>query len=389
VPALVSLDDEAALDSAIVGVKAANLARARRRGLRVLPGVVVPIQAARPAIELGRETLRSEGSGKARLAVDRAVIADELANILPVAGASLGENLMLRSSTTLDDDDRFSGAFASIADVRPEEVTGAVRGCWSSLFSASTIARFEAADVSMEGVGVAVLMQRMLHPDIGGWAEIQEDGSLSVAAVSGHPGPLFGGAVRGVRGVVRVGDVVPDQLRAIGLANDLATVLTASGQGAQLAGCRRIEWAVEGGQLWVLQLDPGQAADASNDSSDELANAIPGTPIHCGIPASPGRATGRVLRLHSFDEHVDDVDGRVLVVDEATAAYAPLLYRAAGLIALEGSAAAHLCTVARSLHVPAVVGLTSFSDELLLFVLNEDARVVVDGSAGTVAMADV
>src|SRR5689334_15280157 len=77
-PPLISLDDDAALDPSLVGVKAANLARARRAGLPVLPGVVVPIEAAGAVIDHGLAVLAAEGPGKARLAVDRAVLSDDL-----------------------------------------------------------------------------------------------------------------------------------------------------------------------------------------------------------------------------------------------------------------------------------------------------------------------
>ena len=44
--AVVSLDDLTATDAAVVGAKAANLARARRAGLRALPGFVVRVVTA-------------------------------------------------------------------------------------------------------------------------------------------------------------------------------------------------------------------------------------------------------------------------------------------------------------------------------------------------------
>ena len=43
-PAVVELDDPRAVDPALVGAKAANLARARSAGLPALPGVVLDHQ---------------------------------------------------------------------------------------------------------------------------------------------------------------------------------------------------------------------------------------------------------------------------------------------------------------------------------------------------------
>ena len=47
--------------------------------------------------------------------------------------------------------------------------------------------------------------------------------------------------------------------------------------------------------------------------------------------------------------------GVVLVVDRPLIRFAPLLWKAAALVSRTGSPAAHLCEVARSLRVPAVV----------------------------------
>jgi pyruvate,water dikinase len=385
VPTLISLDDDAALDPARVGVKAANLAQAKRHGLRVLPGAVIRIEAGREAMDLGIETLRAAGPGKARLAVDRASIAQDLADVLPVAAAALGESLILRSSTSLDEDDRFSGAFASIGGVRPNEVASAIRGCWSSLFSASTLGRLEASGVAPESVGVAVLMQRMLDPELGGTAEVRADGSVAVWAVAGQPGPLLAGAAAGVWGQLRAGLDVPDALRAIGLSRKIAAVLVASAVGADLVGHRRIEWAAERGQTWLLQLDHG--SPVPERSLVPAVDASNGAIRLVGTPASPGSATGQVRVLTAADlDHPPDVAGRILVIDQPLPSFAPLVWSAAGLACAGGSPAAHLCGVARSLHVPVVVSvdLTGIDIEWA----SPRLRLSIDGSIGELLVFD-
>jgi len=47
--------------------------------------------------------------------------------------------------------------------------------------------------------------------------------------------------------------------------------------------------------------------------------------------------------------------GQVMVVERPLIVFAPLLWKAAALVSRTGSPAAHLCEVARSLRVPAVV----------------------------------
>jgi phosphotransferase system enzyme I (PtsI) len=71
----------------------------------------------------------------------------------------------------------------------------------------------------------------------------------------------------------------------------------------------------------------------------------------------------------------------VLAVSQAAAQAAPLLWNAAGVVAANGSVGAHLFEVARSLGVPAVVGVdVSRTDD--------GALAAVDGDAGSVSILE-
>ncbi len=75
-----------------------------------------------------------------------------------------------------------------------------------------------------------------------------------------------------------------------------------------------------------------------------------------GIGASGGIGAGRMVWVSS-PTAVDHVRPRdVIVVQYPLPNFAPLLWDAAGLVALGGAPSAHLMEVARSLTVPAVVG---------------------------------
>ena len=75
-----------------------------------------------------------------------------------------------------------------------------------------------------------------------------------------------------------------------------------------------------------------------------------------GIGASGGIGAGRLVWVSS-PTAVDHVRPRdVIVVQYPLPNFAPLLWDAAGLVALGGAPSAHLMEVARSLTVPAVVG---------------------------------
>jgi len=104
--ALVLLDDPIAADPALVGAKAATLARARAAGLVTLPGVVVTVRA------------------------DVAALAADPARLAAALREHLGDGpLIARSSSTVEDSPQHSmaGRFDTIAGVNEDhEIADAV-----------------------------------------------------------------------------------------------------------------------------------------------------------------------------------------------------------------------------------------------------------------------
>ena len=98
-----------------------------------------------------------------------------------------------------------------------------------------------------------------------------------------------------------------------------------------------------------------------------------------GLPASPGRATGRVRVVHGPDEFSLLGDGEVLVAPATNPGWTPLFARASAVVTDTGSIMAHASLVAREYAIPAVVGTADATRRL-----RDGQLVTVDGSAGTV-----
>jgi hypothetical protein len=109
-----------------------------------------------------------------------------------------------------------------------------------------------------------------------------------------------------------------------------------------------------------------------------------------GSPAAPGAGAGRLLIVRNPHAARTGRARPVLVAERPLPALAPLLWDAAGLVIGSNNPAAHLLEVANSLGVPAVTGVDL---ELLAGTCPEDGArepvVAVDGTAGTVAVADL
>lgn len=108
--------------------------------------------------------------------------------------------------------------------------------------------------------------------------------------------------------------------------------------------------------------------------------ATEGTEL-CGVGASPGRAEGFVRVLREPAEADRLVQGEVLVVPHADVGWSPLFLVASAVVTGMGGTLSHAAIVAREYGVPAVFGVPGVVGRL-----RTGDRVVVDGTAGTVAL---
>lgn len=246
---IVDLDDEASLDPARVGAKAAWLSMGRRAGLPVLPGFVLEAEASRHHMAVGERTLGTHGSGAARLAIIKEPAPD--AEELVAAGSALGPKLVARTSTRLEGSSEWSGAFTSYQDLTPDGLPRAIVGCWASAFSVAALERQRAASIKPGDVAMAVLVQPAIDPVAGGTAELTR-GGVVVHGIKGSPAPLLQGWVVGDTARWDGGWVGDGLIELLGL-NALDRIRYVLRAARRSLGANRCEWAWDG-EVWFLQL---------------------------------------------------------------------------------------------------------------------------------------
>lgn len=282
---ITGLDDPSAVDPKRVGAKAAALALALQGGLPVLPGFVVEASASLRHLELGSSLLLGRGSGGARLAVISEPIPD--AARITAAGRELSAALAVRSSSPLETDGQWAGAFTSYLGITPEELPKAVVGCWASAFSVDALNRQLQVGIEPGSVPVAVLVQPSIDPIVGGVAELSADGTLRVEAVAGSPAPLHQGWVRGVAATRRpAGGWEGGEAIALVGVEVLDQVGAALGAAQKGFGFDRCEWGVAG-SLWLLQLGAGARPGLMRTSS-QVSTTSDLIPLVQALMAAPG-----------------------------------------------------------------------------------------------------
>ncbi len=269
------LDLASARDPALVGGKAVNLHRLIAAGLPVPDGFVVTTAAYRSAHEGGGEAPDVPG---------------DLEEAIREAYARLGSpTVAVRSSATAEDlpGASMAGQFDTILNVAGGEALGdAVRRCWAALDSPRTRAYFRERGIDPADVAMAVVVQRLVPAEAagvlftvnprGGEAEmlIEAAWGLGEAIVSGRVQPDLVRVDRATGEIAesRIADkqmwlppgagepepVPADRRREPCLSPEAVATLVTLGRRAEahFDAPQDVEWAVAGGEVFVLQSRP-------------------------------------------------------------------------------------------------------------------------------------
>jgi pyruvate, water dikinase len=303
---LVFFDDERCADVALAGGKGASLARMTALGLPVPPGFVVPADTLEAALADTVAAIRAvlargeEGEDLATVAEEtRALVAAaESGGAFPAqvaeAYARLGEGdvpVAVRSSATAEDSEAasFAGQQETYLHVRGvEAIVERVRDCWCSFFTERALF-YRREKGSLSDLGMAVVIQRMVQPDVSGVMftmdptkgrrdrmVVEAVFGLGEGVVSGQLTPdhyvlARDGRVKRTRlcaqpyaivhdpdGGVREEALPPERGEAQTLAEDDLARLARVGVDLEerLGGPQDIEWALQDGELYVLQSRP-------------------------------------------------------------------------------------------------------------------------------------
>jgi pyruvate, water dikinase len=303
---LAFFDEERCADVQLAGGKGASLARMTALGVRVPPGFVVPADALEAALQdtVGaiREVLaRGEGGGDLSGVAQEAqalVRAADSGGAFPAqvaeAYARLGDGevpVAVRSSATAEDSEAasFAGQQETYLHVRGVgDIVERIRDCWCSYFAERALF-YRREKGSLSDLGMAVVVQRMVHPDVSGVMftidptkgrrdrmvveavfglgegvvsgrltpdhyVLARDGRLKRTRIHAQPYAI----VHDPAGGVRAEELPPERGEAPTLREEQLAKLAQIGVDLEerLGGPQDIEWAMQDEELFVLQSRP-------------------------------------------------------------------------------------------------------------------------------------
>ena len=262
---VVWFDDGRCLEVACAGGKGASLARMAAQGLPVPPGFVVPSTALVECVDAAR--LRELARAADHEGAQALVLAAPAPEAVRPAYERLGGEVAVRSSACAEDSETasFAGQQETFLNVSGADgVARRVVDCWASFFSERALF-YRAQKGSLEDLRMAVVVQRMVDPDKSGvlftcdpvqrrrdQMIVEAVAGLGEQVVSGHVTPDHyvvdrGGRVK--REVLANGGVLePRELERLA---ELGRRLE-----EQFGGPQDIEWALAGGELYLLQSRP-------------------------------------------------------------------------------------------------------------------------------------
>lgn len=424
-------------DIGLVGGKGANLGEMTRAGFPVPNGFCVTAQAYREMVKFNgfdskiREMLDGvevKDSDKLQRAADRimkmvskADIPDEMAESIIRHYRSLSSKtknplVAVRSSATAEDlpEASFAGQQSTFLDIKGEAaVIQAVRDAWASLFTARAIFYRETNGFDHFQVALAVPVQLMVASEVSG-------NMFTINPVNNDKRIIVIEAIWGLGEMIVQGTYTPDHYEVrrqdmtiyareineqkkeltrkngvnkeyplpkwkVGrqkLEDDLIVKLAEIGEKlhSHYRFPQDIEWAMEGGKLYVVQTRPITTMEAVERQSEvSLKEESSLRLLVKGDAASPGVAWGRPVVLKSAKEISKIKEGDVLVAEMTTPDFVPAMKRAVAIVTNSGGQTSHAAIVSRELGVPAVVGSKDGTK-----ILKKEKLITVNGTTGEV-----
>ncbi len=265
--AVIGFDEPACGDVAVAGGKGASLAAMTAAGLPVPPGFVVPAGILERSVDPVR--LRDLAVARSHDEAQTVVLAaeppsQEIGEAYERLG---GGRVAVRSSATAEDSDAasFAGQQETYLNVEgAKDVCARVVECWASFFSERAIF-YRSHKGSLEDLGMAVVVQRMVDADTAGVM-------FTVDPVQRRRDQMIIEAVRGLGEQVVSGEVTPDHYvtdrsGTVKRSSLVAGGVLGEGELRSLAdlgraleehfgGPQDVEWAIAAGKIYLLQSRP-------------------------------------------------------------------------------------------------------------------------------------
>jgi pyruvate,water dikinase len=321
----------------------------------------------------------------------------------------------VRSSATAEDlpGASFAGQQSTFLNVQGEaNVIEKVREAWASLFTARAIFYRATNKFDHFKVGIAVPVQKMIESESSGIM-------FTIDPVTNDKSKVVIEAIHGLGEMIVQGAVTPDHYEVDKKTGEITNkiirkqekLMLKDGTGNLVRDCtpeestsqklsdeqikklaqigmnlekhyyfpQDIEWAMEAGELYIVQTRPVTTIENQVNKTKEEAAHVHHQVFLQGDPASPGLASGTVKILQSASEIHRVEQGDVLVAEQTNPDFVPAMRKAVAIVTERGGRTSHAAIVSRELGIPAVVGTAQAMTKL-----TDGMTITVNGTTGEI-----
>lgn len=187
---------------------------------------------------------------------------------------------------------------------------------------------------------------------------------------------------------------VPEELRKVQTLTD-AQIMELAGYAKKIEkhyGCYMdMEWGVDErtNKIWILQARPETVWSRRNKEGGTKVQESKGMTttdhkvIVKGLPASPGKVSGRVHVILDPSRIDEFKDGEILVTEMTAPDWVPAMKKAKAIVTDSGGMTCHASIVSRELGIPCIVG-TKSRGEAATVTIPDGIDVTIDATHGVV-----
>ena len=317
--------------------------------------------------------------------------------------------MAVRSSAIAEDlpDASFAGQQDTFLNVRNfDDLLLSIKKCFSSLFNSRAISYRESNNISLDQVKISVGIQKMVRSDIG-----SSGVAFSLDPESGYNNAVIINSTFGLGELLVSGGVKPDEIiidkrvcekinfdpiimkklgnknsKVIYDNNSISEVETnliekisfslENNKSVELARyvllleknysklfnkniAVDIEWALDGidNEIYILQSRPETVhSNTSNKILEKYELIEQGEVILEGVSIGEKISSGQISILKDVSEHLNFIEGNILVTEMTTPDWEPLMKKSSGIITNKGGRTCHAAIVAREMGLNAIVG---------------------------------
>ena len=144
-----------------------------------------------------------------------------------------------------------------------------------------------------------------------------------------------------------------------------------------------MEWGIDerDGKIWILQARPETVWSKKKKAANMAAGNY--TVLCKGMPASPGKVSGRAHVIKDVSNIDEFRDGEILVTEMTAPDWVPAMKKAKAIVTNSGGMTCHASIVSRELGIPCVVG-TKSRGIAAMDVIKDGMEISVDAANGVI-----